>query len=110
MPSLSLADVVTAIVAGDVNAAPSAGLVIEIDGGTFAATVTCTSLEVVVAPSLSVATAVSVYEPAATLLHVTLYGLVVSVPIGWPFAKKSTDVTVPPLSPAVALIVMSPAS
>ena len=48
--------------------------------------------------------------PAATLLHVTLYGLVVSVPIGAPFAKKSTDVTVPSLSPAVALIVMSPAS
>ena len=60
VPSLSLAVAVTAIVAGDVNVAPSAGLVIETDGGTFAATVTCTARDVVVAPSLSVATAVSV--------------------------------------------------
>jgi hypothetical protein len=37
--------------------------------------------EVVVAPSSSAATAVNEYVPAATLLQVTLYGLVVSVAI-----------------------------
>jgi hypothetical protein len=36
--------------------------------------------DVVLAPALSRATAVSEYEPAGTFVHVTLYGLVVSEP------------------------------
>src|SRR5262245_34770163 len=43
-------------------------------------TVMPTAAEVVLAPELSVATAVSVYEPAGTWRRVTLYGAVVSAP------------------------------
>ncbi len=46
---------------------------------TAGATVTLTGCDEVVAPVLSVATAVRLYVPAATLLHVKLNGLVVSV-------------------------------
>jgi hypothetical protein len=66
-------------------------------------TVTVIAADVVEAPPLSVATAVSAYVPAATLLHVTPYGLVVSVPIGAPFAKNCTDAIVPSVSPALAV-------
>ncbi len=59
--------------------------------------------DVVLAPALSTATAVIVYEPAATLDQVTLYGAVVSLPISVAPAKKSTRDTVPSLSLAFAL-------
>jgi hypothetical protein len=79
---LSVAVALMVIVAGAVNAAPLAGLVIEDVGGWFCAafTVTLTADDVVVAPSLSRATAVSEYVPADTLLHVALYGAAVSLP------------------------------
>src|SRR5262245_23797514 len=48
--------------------------------------VTCTGADVVLAPSSSTAIAVSVYVPAATPFHGTLYGAVSSTPINTPFA------------------------
>jgi hypothetical protein len=55
-------------------------------GGWLAATVTSISADVPVAPSSSVATAVTWYVPAVTPFHATLNGLVVSVPTSAPFA------------------------
>src|SRR5437762_1538317 len=63
-----------------------------------------TAAEVVAAPKLSVALAVIECVPAATLLQVMLYGAAVSVPIKLLSPKKSTLVTVPSGSVAVALI------
>ena len=63
------------ILSPSVKVAPSEGLVILTVGGVLPPlllTVTETALDVVVAPSLSVATAVSEYDPAETLLQVTL--------------------------------------
>ena len=53
---------------------PQPALMIETVGGLLAgaATVIVTGWDVAVAPALSVATAVRLYVPAATLLHVTL--------------------------------------
>ena len=53
-------------------------------------------------PRLSVARAVSVYVPAATLLQAKLYGAVVSSPSFVAPSKNSTLVTVPSASEAVA--------
>ena len=66
--------------------APFAGAVRATVGGWFGAvTVMLPAADVVVALSSSRATAVREYVPAGTLLHVTLYGLVASDPIGvWP--------------------------
>jgi hypothetical protein len=82
-PSLSLALAVIAMVAGAVNAALLAGLVIDTAGGLFdgAVTVTFAADDIVVSPSLSVATALRLYEPAGTPDHVKVYGDVVAVPI-----------------------------
>ena len=49
--------------------------------GSPSVTVTVRAAEVVVVPSSSRATAVTEYVPAGTLLQLTLYGLLVSVPI-----------------------------
>ena len=58
---LSVADALMAMLAGATKVAPLAGLVIAADGAVFAAlTVTVTAADVVVAPPLSVARAVSV--------------------------------------------------
>jgi hypothetical protein len=82
---------VTVTVAGNVNDDPLAGLVIDTDGGTFGGLIVmCTGTDVVVAPSESVATAVSVYGPDSGLVQVTLNGLVVSTPSETPFAKNAT--------------------
>jgi hypothetical protein len=51
-----------------------------VDGG-VGTTCTVTALEVVVAPSSSVATAVSVYVPIGTFVHDKEYGVVTSVPM-----------------------------
>jgi hypothetical protein len=66
-------------------------------------TVSVAGLDVLLAPPLSTATAVSEYVPAGTLLHVTLYGELASLPISVVPAKKSTRETVPSLSLAFAL-------
>ena len=50
-------------------------------GGGALATVAVAAFDVVVAPELSVATAVIEYVPAATFVHDALYGLDVTVPI-----------------------------
>jgi hypothetical protein len=63
------------------------------------------ALEVPVSPRLSVAFAVRLYDPAATLLHVKEYGVVVSSPsfvVPWKNSTFATD----PLSEALAVIVM----
>ena len=65
-------------------------------------TVMLIALEVVTAPALSVALAVSVKFPAATLFHVKLYGDVVSVPNSVLPLNNSTLLMVPSLSVAVA--------
>jgi hypothetical protein len=61
-----------------------------------------TVAEVVRAPSLSVATAVSEYVPVATEDHVAVYGAAVSEPISVVPEKKSTRAMVPSLSLAAA--------
>src|SRR5688500_2847351 len=67
-----------------------------VDGDVVAAfTVIVAVPDVVRAPALSVATAVTLYVPCATLLQVALYGLDESVPTWVPLAKKSTRETVP---------------
>ena len=58
----------------------------ETDGGAFGSTTTETPVDWPIAPKLSVAIATSVNVPAGALVHVTSYGLVVSVPTGTPFA------------------------
>src|SRR5205085_7377745 len=69
----------------------------------LADTVIDRAADVVVAPALSRATAVSEYVPAATLLHVTLYGDAVADPISVVPLKKSTRAIVPSGSLAVAV-------
>jgi hypothetical protein len=62
----------------------ASGEVIDTVGGLFELvdeeTVTVRAADVVAAPRLSLAIAVREYVPAATLLHVALYGLEVSDP------------------------------
>ena len=65
--------------------------------------VTLTAVERVVAPLLSVATAEREYDPLATLLHVTVCGVDVRVPISVEPAKNSTLLTDPSVSLAFAL-------
>src|SRR5207237_6757716 len=72
-------------------------------GGGALATVTVAAFDVDVAFRLSVAFAVIEYVPAATFVHVALYGLLVTVPIDAAPLKNSTFETVPSLSDAVAL-------
>ncbi len=67
--------------------------------------VTLTAADVVDAPVLSRATAVSAWVPTGVLFHVTLYGLVVSDPISVAPAKTSTRDTLPSASDAVALTI-----
>src|SRR5687767_12949604 len=69
-----------------------------------APTVTVRPCDVPVAPLLSVATAVNTYDPTGTALHVMAYGAVLSDPIRVAPAKKSTRLTVPSVSLALALI------
>jgi hypothetical protein len=109
VPSVSLAFALTMMLAGALNVAPSAGAVSATVGGWFAGglfTVIERTADVVVAPSSSVARAVREYVPAGTLFHATLYGLVVSLPINVEPWKKSTRLTVPSVSLALALMVM----
>jgi hypothetical protein len=75
-------------------------------GAALLATVIGTAADVVTPPALSVALAVSEYEPAATLLHVTAYGELVDVPISVAPAKKSTLLIDPSESLALAMIEM----
>ena len=72
--------------------------------GRYLAMVTCTGAEVVVAPRLSEATAVSVCEPSASRA-VTLYGLVESLPSDTAPSKNWTLVTLPSVSLAEARMV-----
>ena len=65
-------------------------------------TVTFTPAEVLVAPRLSVAEAVKLYTPAARLLTVKLYGMLVTEPREVEFLRNSTLLTDPSLSEAVA--------
>ena len=65
-----LASAVRVSVAGPIVVNPIVGEVSETVGGTSCFTVTATGADVVAIPKLSVATAVSVYEPAATAFHV----------------------------------------
>src|SRR5512132_395666 len=103
LPSGSLAVAVIVIVGFQANIAPSAGYVMFAVGGVLLAlTVIVDAALVVVAPRLSVARAVSVYVPAATLPQVKLYGAVVSSPSFAAPLKNSTFVTEPSASDAVA--------
>ena len=61
--------------------------------------------DVVVAPALSRATAVTENDPAGALLHVAVYGLVVSEPMSVEPAMKSTRAMVPFVSAALAATV-----
>jgi len=65
--------------------------------------VTVTVALVVLAPTLSVATAVNAYVPAIAGVQLVLYGLVVSVAIADPFDRNTTELTVPSLSAASAV-------
>src|SRR5688572_8813313 len=96
------------MLAGAVSVARLGGAVSETLGGWLAGglTVMVRAADVVVAPSSSVARAVSEYVPAGTLFQAMLYGLVVSLPISVVPWKKSTRATVPSVSLAVALTVM----
>src|SRR5215471_8424668 len=107
VPSLSAAFALIVTVADALKLASTAGPVRLTVGFWLAATVRSISADVDVAPSLSVATAVTWYVPAVTPFQDTLYGLVVSAPTSVPLAKKATWVTVPSSSLAVASIVMS---
>jgi hypothetical protein len=70
-----------------------------------------TGLEVEDAFLVSVATAVRLYVPAATFDQLTLYGLVVSVPIGVAPEKNCTWLTVPSASLAFAdTVIAAPAA
>src|SRR5713101_2256127 len=100
VPSESLAVAVTVIVAGAVNTALLAGPVIVAVGGV--STMILTAADVVLAPTSSVALAVSVCVPVAGLIRVTPYGAAVSVPTSIAPSKKSTFATVPSLSVALA--------
>src|SRR3954471_19492554 len=64
-----------------------------------------TAADVVLAQSLSTATAVSEYVSAVTFDHVAEYGALVAEPIGVVPAKKSTRVIVPSASLAAAVTV-----
>ena len=66
--------------AGAMAVALAAGLVRLTEGGTLAMTVTVTAADVFTAPVASVALAVMLYAPAATLFKVMLYGAAVAVP------------------------------
>ena len=66
------------MLAGALNTAPEVGLVRLTAGN--ALTRIDTTVEVVVAPRSSVATAVRLYVPAARPERLTLYGAVVAVP------------------------------
>src|ERR1043166_2505806 len=63
-----------------------------------------TGLDVDWIPPLSVATAVSEYDPVGTFDHVIEKGALIEVPIRPPFWKKSTRTTVPSVSSARASI------
>jgi hypothetical protein len=76
-------------------------------GGAGDCTVVVTGAEFVAAPPLSIATAVSVYVPAATPRHTIEYGALEAVPISDVPAKKSTLTIVPSLSAASAARTMS---
>src|SRR5882672_7043282 len=107
-PSGSAASAVSVTVAGAVKTAPSAGLVIDTVGGWFAWawTLADRASEVVAAPPLSWATAVRVYRPCGTLLHVKEYGVVDFEPSSVPPSKKSTLLIVPSVSAAAAAMVI----
>ena len=102
---LSDAEAVIATVAGAVNVALFAGEVSDTVGAGLLAgsTVIDTGEDVVDAPWLSVARAVSAYVPAATFVHEMLNGAEVSVPMDVPLAKNWTWATVPSTSLADAL-------
>src|SRR5262245_4752932 len=63
-------------------------------------TVMRTTFEAVLAPPLSVATAVRMYDPVPALFQLKRKGLVVAAPIQVEPAKKSTRATIPSLSVA----------
>jgi len=75
-------------------------------GAALLATVIGTAAEVVTPPALSVALAVSEYDPAPTLLQVAVYGEFADVPISVAPAKKSTLLIDPSESLALAVIAM----
>lgn len=94
------------------TAEPVVGALIVTVGALPPATVTATFAEVVVAPRLSVATAVSTYEPATVGVQEILYGAVESVPIETgafePFATKNWTLAIEPsVSAAVAVTVVA---
>lgn len=71
-----------------------------------AVTVTLTAELAVIAELLSVASAVNATDPIAVGVQAHEYGAVVSVQSVVPFALNTTWLTVPSLSPAVAVTVM----
>src|SRR5205823_4466933 len=107
LPSLSDALAASEIVAGAKKLLPDAGLVRLTVGTLFGApTLIATGADVVTADRLSVARAVSVYEPAATLFHDMLYGGALVTPMTIPFCRNSTIVIQPSESLAAALNAM----
>src|SRR3954462_2771865 len=78
------------------------GPVITTAGGILVTTLMFLTEEIVIAPSLSVACAVSTYSPASTLLHTKPNGALVASPTLFVPAKNSTRLIVPSASAAVA--------
>jgi len=111
VPSESAAFAESVMDAGAVYVALFDGAVNETVGATFAGgvtvvTETVTGADVVTAPALSVAFAVSVYVPAATFVHENVYGAEASEDTNVEPLKNSTLATVPSESAAFAESVM----
>ena len=105
MPNKSVAVTLIGMLAGARNEFPSSGLVRLTKGGSLLTTVMFTGVEVAVAPSLSVAVALSVKAPTGGLLQTKLYGAVVSSPSLVAPWKNSTLAIVLSLSAAAAVSV-----
>src|SRR5687767_9891527 len=75
-------------------------------GGLTVVTVIVAVAEVVLAPRLSIATALKAWLPAVALLHVTAYGEVASTPSEAVPRKNSTLAMLPSLSLALAVTAM----
>src|SRR5205085_8433558 len=87
-PFRSSASALSVTFTGGESVVQLTGCVSTTSGG--APTVIATAVDVVVAPWLSVALAVSWYVPAATLDQVTVYGAVVTTPSETPSWENST--------------------
>ncbi len=104
VPSLSVALALTFSVAPTLTPKPALGEVITTSGAVFGgSTVTLTTSEIVSAPRLSTATAVSKCSPSVAAAHSISYGAVSSTPNVVAPLKNNTFTTLPSASAASAL-------